>query len=204
MIKVVNFTIIFLRGFLRINNIEMYSAYNEGKSVVAERFIRTLKNKIFKHMMAVSKIVYFDVLDNIVRKYNNTVLRSIKMKPMNVTSDSYAEYNEDSNEKDPTFKVGDRVRISKYQNIIAKGYTQNWFKAFVVSKIKNTVLWTYVISDLNDETITGRFYENELQKTNQEKLKIEKVLKRKGSKLYVKWKGYNSRFNSWVDKKRLN
>ena len=91
----------------------MYSAYNEGKSVVAERFIRTLKNKIFKHMMAVSKIVYFDVLDNIVRKYNNTVLRSIKRKPMNVTSDSYAEYNEDSNEKDPKFKVGDHVGISK-------------------------------------------------------------------------------------------
>ena len=104
----------------------MYSTYNEGESVVAERFIRTLKNKIFKHMTAISKNVYFDVLDDIVNKYNNTVHRSIKMKPIDVTSDSYAEYNEDSNEKDPKFKVGDRVRISKYKNIFAKGYTPNW------------------------------------------------------------------------------
>ena len=104
----------------------MYSIYNEGKSVVAERFIRTLKNKIFKHMTAVSKNVYFDVLDDIVNKYNNTVHRTIKMKPIDVTSDSYAEYNEDSNEKDPKFKVGDRVRISKYKKIFAKGYIQIW------------------------------------------------------------------------------
>ena len=116
----------------------MYSTYNEGKSVVAERFIRMLKNKIFKHMAAVSKNVYFDVLDDIVNKYNNTVHRSIKMKPIDVTSDSYAEYNEDSNEKELKFKVGDRVRISKYKNIFAKGYMQNWSEeVFVVSKIKN-------------------------------------------------------------------
>ena len=93
------------KRFLKINNIEMYSTYNEGKSVVAERFIRTLKNKIFKHMTAISKNVYFDVLDDIVNKYNNTVHRTIKMKRIYVTSDSYAEYNEDSNEKDPKFKV---------------------------------------------------------------------------------------------------
>ena len=85
------------KRFLKINNTEMYSTYNEGKSVVAERFIRTLKNKIFKHMTAISKNVYFDVLDNIVNKYNNTVHRTIKMKSIDVTSDSYAEYNEDSN-----------------------------------------------------------------------------------------------------------
>ena len=101
------------KDFLKINNIEMYSRYNEGKSVVAERFIRTLKNKIFKHMAAISKNVYFNVLDDIVNKYNKTVHRSIKMKPIDVTSDSYADYNEDSNEKDPKFKVGDQVRTSK-------------------------------------------------------------------------------------------
>ena len=100
----------------------MYSTYNEGKSVLAERFIRTLKNKIFKHMAAVSKNVSFDVLDDFVDKYNNTVHRSIKMKTIDVTSDSYAEYNKDSNKKDPKFKVGDHVRISKYKNIFAKGY----------------------------------------------------------------------------------
>ena len=92
---------------MKINNIEIYSTYNEGKSVVAERFIRTLKNKIFKHMTAISRNVYFDVLDNIVNKYNNTVHRSIKMKPIDVIDDSYAEYNEDFNIKGPKFKVGD-------------------------------------------------------------------------------------------------
>ena len=87
----------------------MYSTCNEGKSVVAERFIRTLKNKIFKHMTAISKNVYFDVLDDTVNKYNNTVHRTIKMKPIDVTSDSYAKYNKNPNKKDP--KVGNHVRI---------------------------------------------------------------------------------------------
>ena len=168
---------------MRTMNIEIYSRYNEGKSVVAERFIRTLENKIFKHMTAVSKNVYFDALDDIVNKYNNTVHRTIKMKPIDVTSDSYAEYNEDSNKKDPKFKVGDHVRISKYKNIFAKGYFQNWSEVFVVSKIKNTVPWTHVISDLNCEPITGSFYEKELQKTKQGKIIIEKIIKRKGDKI---------------------
>ena len=101
------------KRLLKIKNIEIYSTYNEGKSVVAKRFIRTLKSKIFKHITAVSKNVYFDELDDIVNKYNKTVHRSIKMKPIDVTSDSYADYNEDSNEKDPKFKVGDQVRTSK-------------------------------------------------------------------------------------------
>ena len=97
------------------------------------------------------------------------------MKPIEVTSDSYGEYNEDSNETNLEFKVGDRVRISKYKNIFAKGYTQNWSEeVFVISKIKNTVPWTYVVSDLNGEEITGSFYEKELQKASQEKFRIEK------------------------------
>ena len=92
--------------------------------------------------------------------------------------------------------LGDNVRISKYKNIFAKGYTPNWSKEiFVVSKIKNTVPWTYVISDLNGQEITGSFYEKELRKTTQETFRIEKVLKRKNDKLYVKWKGYNNNFN---------
>ena len=139
-------------------------------------------------MAAISKNVYIDLLDNIVDKYNNTVHRSIKMKPIDVTSDSYAEYNEDFNKKDPKFKVGDHVRISKYKNIFAKGYTQNWSEVFLVSKIKDIVSWTYAISDLNGEPITGSFYEKELQKTNKKEFRIEKVLKGKGNQLYVKWK----------------
>ena len=155
-------------------------------------------------MTAISKNVYFDVLDDIFNKYNNTVQKTIKMKPIDVADDSYAEYNEYFNKKHPKFKVGDHVRILKYKTISAKGYTPNWSEeVFVVSKIKNIVPWTYVVNDLSGEKITGSFYEKELQKTSQEKFRIEKVLKRKGDKLYVKWKGYDNRFNSWIDKKDL-
>ena len=110
-------------------------------------------------MTAFSKNVYFDVLNDIADKYNNTVHRTTKMKPIDVTGDSYAEYNEKSNKKDLKFKIGDHVRISKYKNIFAKGYTSNWSEEiFIISKIKNTVPWTYVINDLNGEEITGRFF----------------------------------------------
>ena len=126
------------------------------------------------------------------------------MKPIDVKSDSFAAYNEESNEKDPKFRVGDHVRISKHKNIFSKGYTRNWSEEiFVVKKIKNTVPWTYEISDLNGEEIVGSFYEKELQKTNQNEFRIEKVIKRKGNKLCLKWKGYNNSFNSWIDKKDL-
>ena len=177
----------------------MYSTSNEGKSVVAERFIRTLNNKIFKHMTTISKNVYIDVLNDIVNKYNNTAHKTIKMKPVcNVV------YNEESNKKGPKFKVNDHVRISKYKNIFAKGYVPNRSEeVFIVNEIKNMVPWTYTISDLNSEPITGTFYEKELQKTNQKEFRIEKVLKRKGDKLYVKWKGYDNSFNSWINKKDI-
>ena len=129
----------------------MYSTYDEGKSIVAER---TLKNKIYKHMTAASKNVYFDVLDDIVDKYDNIYNRTVKMKPIDVKSDSYPEFNVDSNEKHPKFQVGDHVRISKYKNIFAKGYAPNWSEeVFIISKIKNTVPWIYVIDDLNGEAI---------------------------------------------------
>ena len=140
------------------------------------------------------------MLDDIVNKYNNRVHRTITMKPIDVTSDSYAECNEDSNEKDPKFKVGDSVRIWKYKNIFAKRHTQNWSeKVFIITKIKNTVPWTYAVSDLNGEPIAGSFYEKELQNPRQEKFRIEKVMKRK-DELYVKLKGDNNSFNSWINK----
>ena len=102
------------KDFLKTNNIEMYSRYNEGKSDAAERFIRTLKNKTLKHMTAISKNVYFDVLDDIVDKYNNTVNKTIKMKPIDVTDDSYAEYNEDFTKKILNLKL---VTMLEFQNI---------------------------------------------------------------------------------------
>ena len=105
------------KSFLKENGIEMYSTFNEGKSFVAERFIKTLKNKIYKHMTTIGKNVYIDVLDDIVKKYNNTVHSSIKVKPKDVTDDSFVKYSEETNKKSPKFKVGDNVRISKYKNI---------------------------------------------------------------------------------------
>ena len=137
------------KRWLKDNDISMYSTHNEGKSVVAERFIITLKNKIYKHMTAISKNVYFNVLDDIVDEYNNTYHKTIKTKPIDVKRDSFAEYNEESNEKDPKFKVGDHVWISKFKNVFAKGYTPNWSQEiFIVKKIKNTVPWTYCALDI--------------------------------------------------------
>ena len=182
----------------------MYSTHNEGKSVVAERFIRTLKSKIYKHMTSISKNVYIDKLDDIVNEYNNAYHTTIKMKPIDVKDNTYINADKETNDKDPKFKAGDRVRISKYKNIFAKGYTPNWSEeVFVIKKVKNTVPWTYVINDLNGEEIMGTFYEKELQKTNQGEFRIEKVIKRKGGKMYVKWRGYDNSFNSWINKKDL-
>ena len=194
----------YFKKWLRDNDIVMYSTHNDGKSVVAERFIRMLKSEIYKYMTSISKNVYIDKLDDIVDEYNNTYHTKIKMKPIGVKDNTYINADKEINNKDPKFKVGDHVRISKYKNIFAKGYMPNWSEeVFVIKKVKNTVPWTYVINDLNGEEITGTFYEEELQKTNQEEFRIEKVIRRKGNKLYVKWKGYDNSFNSWIDKASL-
>ena len=111
-------------------------------------------------MTAISKNAYFDVLDNIVNKYNNTVDRTIKMKPIDVKDNTYVvdsmelHSKKEVNDKDSKFKVGDPVRISKYKNMFAKGYMPNWSEeVFVFKKVKHTVAWTYVINDLNGEEI---------------------------------------------------
>ena len=145
----------------------MYSIHNEGRSIIAEGFVRTQKNKIFKHMTAISKNVCFEVLDDIVNKYNNTIHITIKMKSIDVKDNTYVDWKKEVNDKNPKFKVGDHVRVSNYKNIFAKGCTPNWSEeVFIISKIKNTVPWTYAINDLNGEQIIGTFYEKELQKTN--------------------------------------
>ena len=127
------------KKWLKYNDIEMYSIHIEGKSVVAERFIRTLKTKIYKYMTSVSKNVYIDKLDDIVGEYNNTYHRTIMMKPIDVKDNTYIDFKKEVNDKDLKFKVGDRLRISKYKNIFAKGYTPNCSEeVFVISKIKNT------------------------------------------------------------------
>ena len=164
-----------MKSWLEKNDIEMYSTHNEGKSV--------------------------KTLEDIVIKYNNTYHSTIKMKPVEEKSNTYINSSKETNDKGPKFKIGDIVRISKYKNIFGKDCTPNWSEeVFVIKKVKNIVLWTYVISDLKGEEIVGMFYKKELQKITQKELRVEKVIKRKGDKLYVKWEGYYNSFNSWIDK----
>ena len=194
----------YFKKWLRDNDVVVYSTHNEGKSVGAERFIRTLKSKIYKYMTSISKNVYIDKLDDIVDEYNNTYHTTIQMKPIDVKDNTYIDTSKKINNKDPKFKVGDRVRTSKYKNIFAKGYMPNCSEeVFVIKNVRNIVPWTYIINHLNGEEIIGTFYEKELQKASQEEFSIEKVIRRKGDKLFVKWKGYNNSFNSWIDKANL-
>ena len=134
-------------------------------------------------MTLVSKNVYINKLDDMVNEHNNTYYRTIKMKPVDVKDNTHIDFKEEVNDKDSKFNWSEEV--------------------LVIKKVKNTVAWTYVINDLNGEEIIGTFYEKELQKTNQQKFRLEKVIKRKGDKLYVKWNGYDNSFNSWIDKNDL-
>ena len=147
----------YFKKWLRDNNIVMYSTHNEGKSVVAERLIRTLKSRK-NYVTSISKNVYIDKLDDIVDEYNNTYHTTIKMKPIDVKDNTYINTSKEISNKDPKFKVGDHVKISKYKNIFARGYMPNWSEeVFVIKKVKNAVPWTYVINDLNGEEIIGTF-----------------------------------------------
>ena len=153
------------KKWLSDNDIIMYSTFNEGKSVVAERFIRTLKNKLCKHITATVKNVYYDILDDVVNEYNNTKHNTIKMKPKDV-GDNKRVYIDEHNEKDSRLKKGDRVRITKFKTIFAKGYTPNWSREiFIINKINDTVPYTFNLKDLNGEEIIVSFYDRELQKT---------------------------------------
>ena len=138
----------------------MHSTHNEGKSVVAERFIRTLKNNIYNYMTSISKNVYIDKLDGIANKYNKTYHSTIKMKPANVKSSTYIDFDKENDKEGPKFKVRDYVRLWKCKNIFAKGYVPNWSEeVFVIKKVKNVVPWTHVISDLEGQQIVGTFHE---------------------------------------------
>ena len=189
-----------VKSWLEKNYIEMHSTDNEKKTVIAEIFITTLKNKTYKYLALISNNMYIDKLDDINNKYNSTYHRTIKLKPV----DAKHVYclNKERNKESPKCKVCDHIRISKYKNVFAKDYVRNWSEEFfVIKKVKkNTVLWTYLITDLKSEEISRTCYEKELQKIKEKVFWIEKVIKRKGDKLYVKWKGYN---NSWIDKRDI-
>ena len=156
-----------MNSFLQNNSIEMYSRHDEGKSVVAKRFIRTLENKIYKYMTSISKNVHIDKLDDIMNNYNNAYHSTIKMKPADVKSNTCVQSSKEINDRDLKFETGDIVKISKSKNIFAKGFTPNWSEeVFVINKVKNIVPWIYFINDPNGEEIVGIFYEKNLPKTN--------------------------------------
>ncbi|KAL9955693.1 hypothetical protein ACROYT_G037051 [Oculina patagonica] len=186
----------------------------EGKAVVIERFNRTLKNKMYKQFTIQGNTQYLEILPKIVKEYNNTKHSSIKMTPTEASkkkNEGTVYFNlygdmEPLSAK-PKFKVGDKVRISKYKRIVFdKGYTPNWSEEmFVITKIQHTNPITYKLKDLNNEDIQGSFYEPELLKAKQDVFRIDKVIRRDYKKKHalVKWKGYNDDFNSWIPMKDL-
>ena len=192
------------------NDIKIYSTYNEGKAVVIERFNRTLKNKMYKYFTAKNTYKYVDVLPVLINEYNNHKHSTIKMTPKAasmkrnekiVLNNIYPD--DDKNEMfNNKFMVGDRVRISKYKRkVFDKGYTPNWSEeVFVIDGIQLTNPTTYIIKDYNNEIIEGSFYEQELQKTDQEIYRIHKVIRKDYKKklALVSWKGYPKQFNSWI------
>ena len=160
-----------VKSWLQISDKEKHSMHNEGKTVVAERYNRTLKNKIYKYMTSVSKNVHIDKLVVINNKYNNTYQSIVKMKCLDVTSSTYVNFNKENNKKAPKFEVDDHARNLKNKNTFAKGYVSNWFEEdFVIQEVKNTVPWTSFTSDINGEEIVRTFYKKELQKYNSKKV----------------------------------
>ena len=192
--------------------VELYSTENKEKSSIVERWIRTMKEKMWKYFTDNNTYTYMDVLPYLVEDYNNTVHSSTKLTPveaskkkneltvwMNLYPDRYK-----INDITPKFSVGDEVRISKNKAVFEKGYTTRWTEEiFTITKIQNTNPVTYKLADLQGEEIKGTFYEPELQKTEQQIYRIEKVIKKEKGKSLVKWKGYSDKFNSWVDNKDL-
>ena len=192
--------------------VEIYSTENEEKSSIVERWIRTMKEKMWKYFTDNNTYTYIDILPELVEDYNNTVHSSTKLTPVEASKKKneltvWRNLYPDRlkiNDITPKFSVGDEVRISKKKKTFEKGYTTRWTEEiFTITELQNTNPVTYKIADLQGEEIKGTFYEPELQKTEQQVFRIEKVIEKRKNKSLVKWKGYSDKFNSWVDNKNL-
>ena len=197
-----------VNDLLEKNNIKLYSTNNsEIKSSVIERFNRTLKNMMYKKFTENNNTIFYNIIDKLVNEYNNKYHRTIKMTPVEASKKINENkikqiYNFEKTNKIAKFKIGDHVRISLNKNIFEKSYETNWTEEiFVIYDIKYSNVPYYYLKDLNDEKLDGTFYEQELQKTNLTLYVIEKIIKTKNDKLFVKWRGYNNSFNSWINKK---
>ena len=168
----------------------MYSIYNEGKSAITERFIRTLKNKIYKYMTSVSKNIYIDKLDDIVNKYNNTYHSTIQMKRADVKSNTYIESSQKINDKNPKFKL---VILLEYQNI------ETFLQKVTLEIGLKKSLWLKKLKIV----FRGLMLLVILKVKKLREFRTEKLTRRKVDKLYVKWKGFSNSFNSWIDKKDI-
>ena len=203
-----------VKEILDNNKITLYSTENEEKSSVCERWNRTIKTKMWKQFTIQGNTQYLDMLPKLVKQYNNTKHSSIKMTPIEASkkiNEGTVYFNLYGNMEPlsakPKFKIGDKVRISKYKrNVFDRGYTPNWTEeVFTVDKIQYTNPITYKIKDLMGEDIKGSFYEPELLKAKQDVFRIDKVIRRnyKKKQALVKWKGYSDDFNSWIPMKDL-
>ena len=193
---------------MKKHNINMYSTYSILKASIVERLNRTIKTSIFKNFTINGNQNWTRDLQNLVAKYNDTIHSTIGMKPNRVTIADEKRllntvYLETKSVGRSKFKIGEKVRISKYKNLFEKGYTPNWTtEIFTIEKKQLTNPVTYLLVDSQGNSIKGGFYEHELQKTKHpDVFLVEKVLRRKGNKEFVKWLGFDvNNHNSWIDK----
>lgn len=194
------------------NNINHYSTFSKLKASIAERFNRTILTKLYKHFHFIGSYKWINSIQKIIDTYNNSKHRTIKMKPIEVNTKNEKEilatiYQKNStfNEETAKFIIGDHVRISKHKTIFEKGYTPNWStEIFIVEKILQTNPITYILKDMNNQKIQGLFYNYEMQKTKHaNNYLVEKILKKKGNKVLVKWLGFNKEHNSWIKSSEL-
>lgn len=198
-------------AYLKRLNIKHYSTYSVKKAAIVERVIRTIKNKIYKVFALRGKYVWYDKLQEVVDDYNNTVHSTIKMKPIQVTTREHelrllnTVYNHVKTAGRGKFKVGDVVRISKHKTVFEKGYTPSWTtELFKIVKVKLTEPVTYLLEDMSSQPIRGGFYAFELQRAKHDDVYlVEKILKRKNDKVFVKWLGFDRSHNSWIDKTNM-